>query len=116
MAAIRAANDAAGRKWFRSDTMRFWGSTVVGGPYQGPHGVTFVTHETMPEPSYNIRTYTPDTASVGTAEGGWLYSLDKAEALSAARSLARTGILPPAKRPAGVMFDGAADLPDHPSA
>jgi hypothetical protein len=78
----------AGSHWFDPDTMRFFGTRVLGMVYQGPGGIYFVTSEQPPHGprGYTVRKFTPpdDIDTVGELCG---YKTGGA-ASSAARGLA----------------------------
>lgn len=69
MAAIRAANKAAGRYFFDTGRRGYWGGQreVFLGPYEGPVGVFFVSHRAMssdtPE-TISLEAFDPATGNV----------------------------------------------------
>lgn len=72
IASIRAANRAAGGHWFDRQTMKHFGSRVLGYVYQGAGGVYFVSSErNRYDPSegvrYTVRRFDPVDADVYTA-------------------------------------------------
>lgn len=65
---IKAANKAAGYRWFDPDSMRFFGTTVLPTVYQGAGGVYFVTSDKDYNGSkkHSVRKFVPETGEVET--------------------------------------------------
>jgi hypothetical protein len=65
---IQSEMRAAGSHWWDPDTMRFFGTRVVGAVQQGPGGVYFVTSDKRYDDSrgYTVRGYDPATKDVST--------------------------------------------------
>lgn len=80
---------ATGSHWFDPDTMRMFGTRVVGGVFDGKGGVYFATSDKQFDGSraFSVRQFHPETAEIGTV--GELGEHDsRAKAIAAARKLA----------------------------
>jgi len=84
MAQIRRANKTSGGHWFERDSMRFFGSKIEGGPYNGRY---FVTSEVDPggKKAYSVRE-AADNGGVSTVGDFHAYGT-KAEAVRAAKAM-----------------------------
>lgn len=88
IADIRAANAAAGYFFFSRNTMKFFGSVVISGPYHGLGGITFCTREAVRgsdgdmRTTYTARQFHPDTGRVTTLEPSQLRTLDEAKEIA----------------------------------
>ena len=84
MAQIRRANKTSGGHWFERDSMRFFGSNIEGGPYNGRY---FVTSEVDPggKKAYSVRE-AADDGGVSTVGDFHAYGT-KAEAVRAAKAM-----------------------------
>lgn len=69
---IKSANEAAGRFFFSSDTMKFFRSRVLSSVFEGKGGIFFLTSErfvgsTVIKPRYyTIRKFNPMNAEIST--------------------------------------------------
>jgi hypothetical protein len=65
---MQSAMRARGSHWWDPDTMRFFGTRMVGPVFNGPAGVFFATSEKPPHGprGYTVRQFAPDTCDIGT--------------------------------------------------
>lgn len=69
---IKSEMDAKGSFWWTPDTMRFFGTRVLGEAVEGPGGVYFVTSEKPPSGTrqYTVRQYFTDKQDIRSAGKG----------------------------------------------
>lgn len=95
---IKSAVRATGSHWFDPDTMRFFGTKIVGSAvYQGEGGIYFVTSEwdgfsgrENNKRAFSVRQFTPDNAEIDTVGDVCQYQ-NATDAMTEAKRLAASG-------------------------
>jgi hypothetical protein len=112
---IRSEMMADGSHWWDRGSMRFFGTRVLGGVFQGEGGIYFVTSEQPPHGprKYNVRQYNPETRQVDTVGDFGQYN----DARTAKREAERLAGAPqqeePTLAPLSPSFQLAHDLTTH---
>jgi hypothetical protein len=112
---IRSEMMADGSHWWDRGSMRFFGTRVLGGVFQGEGGIYFVTSEKPPHGprKYNVRQYDPETREVDTVGDFCQYNDARTAKREAERLAGAQQQDEPTLAPLSPSFQLAHDLATH---